>query len=410
MIEAREPTSNRPFYKRVIKFDKLEFKDYLLILTFLTYVSGFLITNFFLGSFGVVHFDLLRVKYIISGILYLSFILAILLPVYGFVYTLRVNIDKSKPFIIFRACWYTLLVYTGIFLIIELISLLAGSSYIYIGFPYQSKTIPLSLYLESSFLPIAGLALRFVLFSLALLPFMIMFIFLAVVISNPEEDGKKLTRKETARRFFISLKDDFGTIIKGILIFFLVIFIFLLIFLLVVSILLYYVSSDLPTLYQPSSSGILLGEGWNRFFIISISFYIVISLFLSLPFLLTNKKREQTEDEYKLSYPENLLYNVLFITIFLTITLSVYTTAIYPLLPQQLGGGKPIPVKVDANIENFESVSSAINDIYLIDRTSRSTIFLVDDYKQQKFEIVEVSNPHITSITYLSNPLAFPPE
>ena len=111
MVELKEPTSNnQSFFNKVFNYKNFDSKDYLLGLTLLTYISGFLITNFFLGSLGVVHFDLLRVKYIISGILYLFFLASILFPTFGLRYVLRENSDRSWMYLIFRACIYTLTV------------------------------------------------------------------------------------------------------------------------------------------------------------------------------------------------------------------------------------------------------------------------------------------------------------
>lgn len=412
MVEIKEPTPSVPLYRRVINFDNLEIKDLLLSFSVITYISGFLITNFFLGYLGIVHFDLLRVKYIISGFMYLLFLLSILFPIYGLIHTLKESHGNSKFFLIYRVCWFTFIAYGIILFLTVFVSRLAGTSILKIGFVGKSSVIPLSEYLVSSLPLVYNFALSTVFLTIILIPIIFLFIISIIIIFNPSSNGQKFNRKESLTRFLKLGGDGFWEFIKSILQFLLVIFIGTFILAYVVRVFTYFVSDDFLASFLFSSTNttlISLNDGWLRLFIISFSIYLFLTVLVTIPYFLydSSSKRKTSPDLY--NFPENVLWNIFFVTIFVTFTLSVYTIAIYPLLPQQLGGGRPIPVSVEANLEKNESKSSEVNNILLIDRTSSTMIFLVINKQNMNNDIVEVSNSQITSITYLNTPVSYPP-
>ncbi len=67
-----------------------------LVLTLLCYLSGFVIANLYLGSLGVVNVDMLRTRYIQVGLLFLLFLGAISLLIYGLLETLR-SCNRESP-------------------------------------------------------------------------------------------------------------------------------------------------------------------------------------------------------------------------------------------------------------------------------------------------------------------------
>ena len=69
--------------------------NYLLGLTILCYISGFAITNLYLGSLGIVNLDILRSRYLLTGMLFIIFIGTIGFLLYGLWNTLREY--KEKP-------------------------------------------------------------------------------------------------------------------------------------------------------------------------------------------------------------------------------------------------------------------------------------------------------------------------
>lgn len=85
----------------------LELNRHVLSLAALCYAVGFVITNLYLGSFGVVNFDILRVRYILAGMLFALFMAIIIGPVYGLVHVLRSQEDSSVAITLSTVFFFT---------------------------------------------------------------------------------------------------------------------------------------------------------------------------------------------------------------------------------------------------------------------------------------------------------------
>lgn len=96
-IEQRLPATLRPIYK---------LNEHVLGATLICYILGFIITNLHLSSFGIVNFDVLRVRYILTGLSFLLFTGTIIVPMYDLFYTFREY--HGKPFWkkILRFLWH----------------------------------------------------------------------------------------------------------------------------------------------------------------------------------------------------------------------------------------------------------------------------------------------------------------
>jgi hypothetical protein len=82
--------------------------NYLLSATIICYIVGFIITNIYLGSLGVVNLDLLKSRYVLTGILFIIFLAAITYQIYGLIHLLRENTNQSPIKTIAKVVIYSL--------------------------------------------------------------------------------------------------------------------------------------------------------------------------------------------------------------------------------------------------------------------------------------------------------------
>ena len=101
---------------------------------------------------------------------------------------------------------------------------------------------------------------------------------------------------------------------------------------------------------------------------------------------------------------DNFLLIYAFIPV-IAIIFSVYAFGVYPYLPQQIGGGRLIPVEVTSSSNDMDTIFSAqANETYLIDRATSNSLFLIVDQPTEKYKILEVSNDLIESIVFYESP------
>jgi hypothetical protein len=151
----------------------------------------------------------------------------------------------------------------------------------------------------------------------------------------------------------------------------------------------------------PGSSTSLLSGGWLRFFGAIICIYSLVAIYLTFQFV-QQSSSEQSDDENPLAKTSSLIYLV---TIAIVFIVPTYALGIYPNLPQQIGGGNIM--RVEANISSNElnrDFSNTCIEIYLIDRTSNSSLFFLMDTAKQAHKVIEVSSDLIQSVTYKTFP------
>jgi hypothetical protein len=90
--------------------------------------------------------------------------------------------------------------------------------------------------------------------------------------------------------------------------------------------------------------------------------------------------------------------------LFAGILIPLYSLAVYPSLPQQIGGGRPIPVEVtfEAGVVPPQTKGSLQESLYLVDRGEWSFILLIPEASEDEYAIIEVPESSITSIRYVS--------
>ena len=78
---------------------------------------------------------------------------------------------------------------------------------------------------------------------------------------------------------------------------------------------------------------------------------------------------------------------------------------VYPVLPQQIGGGQLIKVEIVISDNTIEpQFNNPQINTYLIDRTSATSFFMLQKNDESEYKIIEIKNDIIQSITYALSP------
>jgi len=257
-----------------------KFKDYGLSLAVAGYVAGFVVTNIFLGAYGIANFDIIHAHYVLAGILFLLFAFTCLYPSY--------------------------------------VSWQVFAKSVNVAFKEVTRSLANSFFLNV----VAVIAITVPLF---------------VIVSLLTE-------------------------------------------------------SSIPFGFPLMSIAIYLV---NCLFVLFIHF--CVGLILKLPekykkTLLTEVGKETIEEvEFALNFnivaiPSMLLF------LFLIIVLG-YARLIYPVMPQQIGGGEKILVNVTYRTNHEKQT------LYMLDRTSNTIIFLTQDCTNNEEHAVEVASDEILSLS-----------
>ncbi len=169
----------------------------------LCYVAGFVVTNLYLGSLGVVKFELLHVRYISVGILFLVFAGTIALPAYGSIGILIQQRDQNKPAldifwqIIKHSVGRCLLVYA----IVTLLGSLVGPTHtLPIGIPQLSPPQPWTNWFATQPLRLLSLTVPLFILTFGVVIVIALLVQLVILIANPQDrDGIRSSRGHRIR-------------------------------------------------------------------------------------------------------------------------------------------------------------------------------------------------------------------
>lgn len=351
-------------------------------ITIICYLCGFIITNMYLGSLGVVNFELLRTRYVLTGALFLSFWGLIIFLIWGLNKTNQNNQNKPIKTILFEAIYYSIFNLGCIYFILQAISIVSGSyTSASLGIPGTSKSISWLNWFK--FESLNSLKYSTMVFSILIVSIMFMY----TIVETINQKGK--FEKKSLKVIFVDiLKNIKDTKSIGILV---LIFLFSY-FLFLSNNLLKFIATQ--SNMQLSSTS--LSDGWIIFYIVVMSIYIPIAFLITIPYIsLKESKRENKNDNHW------LLAKTLLITVAISLILHIYVFTIFPEIPQQIGGGKLIPVLLTVDSIQLDSkLNLDTNRIYLVDRTSDSILILIEQKNGSGKRLMEVASSNIESITY----------
>jgi hypothetical protein len=360
---------------------------YLVGATFLCYLSGFVITNLYLGSLGVVNLDILRARYILSGLLFLSFSGVIIYLIYGLRQTLLKSRNKPPLRIFSDVAWYSLVNISLVCVVVLAVIILAGSpDSPPIGIPRLSPALSWSTWLATA--PFITLRVVVVLFEIGM-PITFIIVFAWIAFSPTDMQGVRITRRQA----LTLLVKQYRRLITR----FLFLFVFFYIVLIVSNLFTFMSTNQVTDLLSPNQSSLFLPGGWLRFFVAIAAIYAVAIMILIMPLVMRQSHINNDGPSKRLA--------IFFTIAIVALIVPVYTLGIYPDLPQQMGGGKVLQVTVITSSQELEpSFTDKDIETYLIDRTSTSVLFMLVNKTKQEDLMIEVSSPLIESITYQYNP------
>lgn len=388
------------------KVKNAQLRDIVLGGTFIIYVLGFLISSIFLGSLGIVNFDILRSRYILTGFafgVYIFFIGVLLFDLYN-----RMNKAGNRIRDIISAY---LGVLVSAYLVVTVGSWILGGLFEFnsvpVGLPGLTEIATSADWFQEQAeidfmysIKIVGIGylLMFGIFGLIMISAILWGLLKDVWHRNPRK---------------INLKDDIKTS-KGVLkklvsppvlgsfgAFFL--------FLFVGRFVDYYTGSQIRYVIER-------GLDWQRILYSILFVYIVISVYLLamrmlglIDFVTSEKTKSEIREANKPRWKditekfEAIVAPVFVLTLMTVIAITYFALRIYPLIPQQLGGGKIIQIEIEMNDNEF--MKDVLNDsgsLYLLDRGNKSVIIIYLGGGNE-LEVFEVAASEIKIIKFEQN-------
>jgi hypothetical protein len=374
------------------------FNSNILGLSVILYISGFLIENMYLGSLGIVSFDVLRTKYILVGTIFILFSAAIIYPLHGLLEIIRRWDGTKVTQFVLDLVLHTIDQFILIFIAASTLSVLAGSSSGFpIGIPNISEPIPFEIWLETSFPEYLMDSLRMFGFYLVIY---ILIVFIGLIITVAVKPTGKTSEIKTRREAFYQYRSK--VISKDIFKFTLIPFLIILI-LGVVGDLISYLSSG--RLASSVSTGNYGNLGFMRFVAGALLVYLLIGAFLVYMLIIRDRRDDSEDNNANASSQHAGITSSLFVFFWIMlIILPLYTFGVYPFLPQQIGGGRPEKIEIISTNEQLMATVTAPNkESYLLDRSSESSIILLIEPYQQEFEAIQINNSQIEYLKFLND-------
>lgn len=364
--------------------------SYVVAASLLCYGVGFVITNLYLGSMGIVSVELVRPRYVSAGILFLAFCLAIGLLVMGLVRTLRSRSPDSHSGVLSVVLSYSVTYLALLYLFaIPAVAMLGGSGLWAPGTtPSTAANLPWSEWLRLT--PVRTLRNAVPLLFLGVV---VVALVLIILILNPKgANGVRTPRRETLTKIANELaKIRISHVLRlGAA---------------VATVLLLLLAGELLEFIRSGKAAAFLypvrpdvDAGWLRFFLAISGLYLFVAALVSMFW-------GPAHSSTKSSPPRaaGVAYQlILFVSLGVLLTLPVYAVGVYPYLPQQLGGGLLVRVRVSGAADEMKALSRDAAATYLVDRTSTSLILLITSDGGKSREVVEVPMRAVDSLTYVS--------
>lgn len=359
------------------KLQEADVKDFVFLFTIVTVTVGFLIVNLHLGSFGIIKLDILRFKYISAALLFYAFYTCFYIPFYG----ARGLILKAKNLdvkLIGDLIGHTFQWYFIVLLLSSAMSIISGATHITTPkgnvVPSTIETSEVLYYLSLVMLIIICFAL-----GLAILVYCVKFF---------GKDGyyrkgiakKKLISSSLYLLKIICLLPSYGFLLLGVL-----------------YILFQFHPAD--AIHIPFFEA---ADEWQSFLKTSMLCYIVGTLYVLTHHFFSLILRVESTDVIEDTVVESTGY-IKFYTwkmLYFCLIIGLFAKLVYPNIPQQIGGGKPVKVILEL-IQQDEIFSMNSGDIYLIERSDATSIFAIGLIDSGTTRIIELNNSEIRKIEYM---------
>jgi hypothetical protein len=347
------------------------------------YSIGFIISNLYLGSLGALNLDILRIRYLTTGILFLLFVASFVWPLMGTVSFYRDHIGKHPIRVIAALLERIYEKYGLVVLVFLFCSPLATFTSVPVGVPSISAPRPwddwLTIEAPQSLRMSVDLLSKAVAIGIAL----IFIIVLVALVRGPARSSADYR----SRREILFL----GT--RRLLAFFLpwrlpLVLLGLVAFNLMLSLMGFITSANVQVPIQRDTSSI------GRFIAASFIFYMLANVFVFVGFMM----RSGTESTPS-SRRASLLPAILIVSAIVT---SVYALGVYPSMPQQVGGGKPISIAIElVSDDGRPQTDDTLREYFLLDRTQDALILLAPPLPHLGYTVLEIPLARVATVTYL---------
>lgn len=347
--------------------------------TAVAYAAGFVVSNLYLGSLGALNLDVIRVSYITSGILFFVFVGSILYPLSGIFKVFAIHLDKRMSSLASALIGHTFNRYGRIFLLALFLSGIATFSQIPTGIPSVTPPESFSDWLDSDFVPALLQGLEMLRITSIASALVLVVFFSTLILINPKpKDRERMSRPALARDLAGFL---FRSLFSGRLLAF------------VFGILAIGLVFSLVSFLAGGQEGITLRltSAIQRFLFASFLIYALVVVVLLVVFVGPRPASSRTES--------GIAGDITLAAILIGILLPIYALSVYPMLPQQIGGGLSVPVRV---LVDDVAIREALSETesYLVDRTSDSLILMMVDSDTEEIRLLEVSKDLVISIEY----------
>jgi hypothetical protein len=352
----------------------------------LAYASGFLVTNVYLGSLGIVNVDILRSRYILTGILFMVFVSAIG-ALLGGAFRLLNQEHESTFQLIRKVLTYSFDRLAFIYFIGFTLTVLAQTAFNQpVGPPpFTSPQLRQDALSKTSLASIGKVSLI-----VASLPIGIVIV--AGLVNGIRRRTLLDPVKKYGLRFVIILMLGYaGAAIAVATFTFTTFFLFSLLWNSIAS--LYTNMSEAPV--SVGRSGLYGGF----MFSVAVTLVYFLALVLLVRATVIKRARRSTAGDSE-GVVEPFFDWVAGIAFGLLLLVPVYALAVYPSIPQHLGGGTPVPIRIELS-QGSSDYALRGADVYLIDRTSDGALFLlVVKHDGKTKRVLEIPGSRVQVLEY----------
>jgi len=370
-------------YKQIVDRYLSNINGLVIGLTIVLYVVGFIIENMYLGSLRVISFEVLRIRYLVVGVLFLLFLFSVIYPIYD-LFNYYSKIQTKKTSVLFRRLFSRSVNHLGyIFLGGSFLRLIAGISS-NTPIPLISTPAPIIEWITQNF-PESFFEMIILYIAYFLLILIVFFIYLLLAGFEQIRNQESNSLMEFKKKFcsFNKIK-------------YLILPIPLFLFVGLIIDLIEYFNHGFQ---DAASQGNIGSWGIIRFIFSAILVYIFISVILFT--VLFFRASDTNHSGSKSFIRSRFIYLLIYVLI---IVLPLYTFGVYPHLPQQIGGGKLQQVEIKTDINDFQIETSKPNiSTFLVNRSENTTILLVVDTIGNTYEAYQLNNSKIYYLNYHGN-------
>jgi hypothetical protein len=287
--------------------------------------------------------------------------------------------------------------FMALLLLITVLEVLTGpEDTLPLGVTEINPVQPLTLWISNIFPHILMLWLKNALFFGLFTTGLLASIFGFFIVFIHEVDGIRLKRTEYIKIVAKRIKGSKRKIFLDLLVILVILFVFLP---LITSLIIFVTSNKIDNALPNGVSLFnLVKPAYFRFVLAIVICYFYISvILLALVYIGKGDKTKSNEKPRSMHLAMGYSY---FAVIIFVLLIPIYSCGVYPLIPQQVGGGRPVSVTIimNENESNYNQISQCSQ--HLLDRTSTSLLVLCSKINGEDYVVQEIEMDQVRSIIF----------